>query len=59
MYRLLELNPQLNDFAWDIDYRMQLYRDTKARLLPTGNSLRDFANAHNYFGIHQIGRAHV
>ena len=54
MYRLLELNPQLQDFAWDIDYRMQLYRDTKARLLPTGNTLNDFANAHNYFGIHHV-----
>ena len=54
MYRLLELNPQLNDFAWDIDYRMQLYRDTKARLLPAGNTLNDFANAHNYFGIHHV-----
>ena len=33
MYRLLELNPQLQDFSGDIDYRMQLYRDTKQRLL--------------------------
>ena len=54
MYRLLELNPQLQNFAWDIDYRMQLYRDTKARLLPDGNTLNDFANAHNYFGIHHV-----
>ncbi|MBQ5643479.1 MAG: 1,4-alpha-glucan-branching enzyme, partial [Bacteroidaceae bacterium] len=54
MYRLLELNPQLQDFAWDIDYRMQLYRDTKARLLPHGGELNDFASAHNYFGIHHV-----
>ena len=54
MYKLLELNPQLRPFAWDIDYRMQLYRDTKARLMPNGGMLRDFANAHNYFGIHPV-----
>ena len=47
MYKLLELNPQLQDFAWDIDYRMQLYRDTKARLMPNGGMLTDFANAHD------------
>ena len=47
MYRILELNPQLKDFAWDINYRMQLYRDTKARLLPDGAALKDFANAMN------------
>ena len=54
MYRLLELNPQLRDFSWDIDYRMQLYRDMKNRLLPDGNTLNDFANAHAYFGIHHV-----
>ena len=54
MYRILELNPQLKDFAWDIDYRMQLYRDTKARLLPEGGNLKDFANAHEYYGFHRI-----
>ena len=54
MYRLLELNPQLQDFSWDIDYRMQLYRDTKQRLLPDGSTLNNFANAHEYFGIHHV-----
>ena len=33
MYRILELNPQLQSFAWDIDYRMELYRNAKARIL--------------------------
>ena len=54
MYRLLELNPQLQRFAWDIDYRMQRYWETKHRLLPDGKTLEDFANAHNYFGIHRV-----
>lgn len=33
MYRILELNPQLKDFAGDIDLRMNLYAATKKRLL--------------------------
>ena len=54
MYRILELNPQLQNFAWDIDYRMELYRNAKARLLNEGQTLNDFANAHNYYGIHHL-----
>ena len=54
MYRILELNPQLQSFSRDIDLRMQLYRDTKARILGEGQTLNDFANAHNYYGIHHL-----
>ncbi len=53
MYRLLELNPQLQSFAGDIDLRMFLYRATKGRLLTEGQTLNDFANAHNYYGFHR------
>ena len=52
MYRILELNPQLAPFAGDIDLRMFLYRATKDRVLKEGQSLNDFANAHEYFGFH-------
>ena len=54
MYRILELNPQLQPFAGDIDLRMHLYNETKSRLLSDGGSLNDFANAHAYFGIHHV-----
>ena len=54
MYRVLELNPQLLPFSGDIDYRMHLYHSTKERLLPHGGTLNDFANAHEYFGIHHV-----
>ena len=54
MYRLLELNPQLQWHAGDIDLRMHLYHSTKQRLLPYGGTLNDFANAHEYFGIHHV-----
>ena len=54
MYRVLELNPQLLPFSGDIDLRMQNYHSTKERLMPQGGTLNDFANAHDYFGIHLI-----
>lgn len=54
MYRLLELNPQLQPYAGDIDLRMFLYRATKGRLLSEGQTLNDFANAHEYFGFHHV-----
>lgn len=54
MYRILELNPQLHDFAGDIDLRMSCYENTKRRLLSEGKTLNDFANAHDYYGIHHV-----
>ena len=53
MYRVLELNPQLQPFAGDIDLRMANYERTKNRLVPEGKSLNDFANAHHYYGFHR------
>ncbi len=53
MYRILELNPQLQHFAGDIDLRMFLYRATKERILGGNQTLNDFANAHNYYGFHR------
>jgi len=54
MYRILELNPQLKDFAGDIDLRMTCYKNTKERLLKNGGTLNDFANAHEYYGFHHV-----
>lgn len=54
MYRILELNPQLEPFSGDIDLRMHLYRSTKKRILSEGQSLNDFSNAHMYFGFHHV-----
>ena len=54
MYRILELNPQLQNFAGDIDLRMFLYRATKNRILNEGQTLNDFANAYNYYGFHHV-----
>ena len=54
MYRILELNPQLQPFAGDIDLRMAYYKQTKERIMPNGGTLSEFANAHHYFGIHHL-----
>ncbi len=54
MYRILELNPQLKDFAGDIDLRMSLYHAAKQRILQPGQTLNDFANAHQYYGFHHV-----
>ena len=54
MYRILELNPQLADFSADIDLRMELYNKTRQRLLPGDLTLKDFANAHHYYGFHHL-----
>ena len=54
MYRILELNPQLQSFAGDIDLRMFLYRATKNRILSGDQTLNDFANAHNFYGFHHV-----
>ena len=54
MYRLIELNPQLQRYAGDIDLRIFLYRATKNRILGKGQTLNDFANAHNYYGFHHV-----
>ncbi len=54
MYKILELNPVLQWHAGDIDLRMRLYHETKSRLLPEGGTLNDFANGHEYYGIHRV-----
>ena len=59
MYRVLELNPQLKDFAGDIDLRMFLYRTTKSRLLAQVDTLNEFANAHNYYGFHRTEKGWI
>ncbi len=52
MYQILQWNPQLEPYASYIYSRMDRYRETKARILSKGQSLYDFANAHQYYGIH-------
>ncbi len=54
MYKILEYNPEIRKYAGDIDLRMHLFEATKQRLLGEGQTLLDFANAHDYFGFHRV-----
>ena len=49
-YKILDYDYLLNAYAGDIDLRMSNYENMKHRILPEGESLVDFANAHEYFG---------
>ena len=52
-YQLLKNDPQLQPFAGDIALRMENYNKAKHTLLKPGQTLKDFANAHHYFGFHR------
>lgn len=53
MYPIVERDPALLPFNNDIDLRMKRYFSKKNSLLKMGEGLKDFANGHQYFGIHQ------
>ena len=59
MYKIFEFNPHLKSFSNDIELRMHLYHQTKWRLLGDKITLNDFANAHDYFGIHHLKNSWV
>ncbi len=54
MYKVLEYNPEIRQYSGDIDLRMHCYGATKQRILKDGQTLCDFANAHEYFGFHRV-----
>ncbi len=52
-YKIFEYDPQLLPYESDIRLRMENYKRKKKELLKKGQSLSDFANAHEYFGFHK------
>ncbi len=54
MYRILELNPEIGKYADDIELRMKCYHSTKKDLLWRSETLSEFANAHEFYGIHHV-----
>ncbi len=50
--RMVEIDPYLEPFESDILLRCRLFAEKKAELVGDG-SLLDFANGHQYFGIHR------
>ena len=56
-YKIVELDPSLKHFEGDINLRMDLYKKKKKELVKRGTKLTDFANAHEYYGIHHVEAA--
>lgn len=52
-WKILEIDPWIKDYKNDIDLRMEEFKKQKSKLLKKGEKLKDFANAHNYYGIHK------
>ena len=53
-YKIVELDPSLKHFEGDINLRMDLYKKKKKELVKRGSTLKEFANAHEYYGIHHV-----
>ena len=52
-HKILKIDPYLKPYGKDFDLRKENYEKKKAELLSQGQTLREFANAHNYFGFHK------
>lgn len=53
-WKILEIDPWIKDYKNDINLRMDEYKKQKNRLLKKGEKLKDFANAHEYYGFHKV-----
>lgn len=53
-WEILDIDPYLSDYENDINLRMDRLQEQKNRFLADGKSLKDFANAHNYYGFHKV-----
>lgn len=52
-YKILEYDPYLADFEYDIDLRMKNYERKKNELVGKDGKLCDFAEGYKYFGFHK------
>ena len=52
--KILERNPCLLPYAQDLKLRRKKLTKLKNSLLKKGQTLKDFANAHHYFGFHKL-----
>lgn len=53
-WKILEIDPWIKDYKNDINLRMDEFKKQKDRLLKKGEKLKDFANAHKYYGFHKV-----
>ncbi len=54
MLKIIEKFPELKPFASDLKLRDDRYHAKLKQLLPKGGTLKDFANAHQYYGFHHL-----
>ena len=52
--KIYRIDPLLKQYSRDLDQRMANYEHKKQELLKDGQSLSDFANGYQYFGIHRV-----
>ena len=53
MYKIIEKDPALKHYEGDINMRMERYEEKKKQLLGSLKTIKDFANAHKYYGFHK------
>ena len=51
-YKILKTDAALQNYKQDIQLRMDNFNRKKQQLLAPGQTLKDFANGHRYFGFH-------
>ena len=51
--KILEYNPVLTPYAGDLQMRMDNLEATRKRILKKGETLKDFANGHMFYGFHK------
>lgn len=56
-WEILDIDPYLSDYENDINLRMDRLEEQKKNFLAGGKSLKEFANAHNYYGFHKVEEA--
>ena len=52
-WRILDIDPRLTPYKGDIELRMYLYQEVRARLVSPGDPLSSIANGHLYYGFHR------
>lgn len=50
---IINIDPWLEDYSLDIKLRLEDYQKKLQKILEKEPSLKDFANAHHYFGLHK------
>ncbi len=53
-YKIIEIDSLLKNYESDINLRMESYKKKKKELLSKGQTLPEFANGYEYFGVHRI-----